>query len=59
MTAILKNVYLDESDGFVNKYNNTYHRTIKMKSIAVKISIYVPFDVENNEKILKVKLVIM
>ena len=49
-------MYLDESDGFVNKCNNTYHRTIKMKPIDVKISIYVPFDVENNEKDSKSKV---
>ena len=31
MTAISKNVYLDVLDGIVDKYNNTVHRTIKMK----------------------------
>ena len=33
MTAISKNVYFDVLDDFVNKYNNTVHRTIKMKLI--------------------------
>ena len=28
-------------DDIVNKYNNTYHRTIKMKPIDVKSSIYI------------------
>ena len=32
MTSILKNVYIDD---IVNKYKNTYHRTIKMKSADV------------------------
>ena len=32
MTSISKNVYIDKLDGIVNEYNNTYHRTIKMKS---------------------------
>ena len=31
MTSISKNVYLDKLDEIVNKYYNTYHRTIKMK----------------------------
>ena len=35
MTATSKNVYFDELDDIVNKYNNTDHRTIKMKPIDV------------------------
>ena len=35
MTPISKNVYFDVLDDFVNKYNNTIHRTIKMKPIEV------------------------
>ena len=35
MTAISKNVYFDVLDDIVNKYNNTFHRTIKTKSIDV------------------------
>ena len=31
MTAINKNVYYDVLDNVVNKYNNTWHNTIKMK----------------------------
>ena len=31
MTAVSKKVYIDTLDGIINKYNNTYHRTIKMK----------------------------
>ena len=30
---ISKNVYNDKLDDIVNKYNNTYHRIIKIKSI--------------------------
>ena len=30
MTLIPKNLYIDELDGIVNKYNNIYHRTIKL-----------------------------
>ena len=36
MTATGKNVYYDVLDDVVNKYNNTKHSTIKMKSIDVK-----------------------
>ena len=32
MTSILKNVYIDKLDEIANKYNNTRHRTIKMRS---------------------------
>ena len=33
MTAISKSVYIDKLDDIVNKYNNTYQRTIKMKPV--------------------------
>ena len=33
-----------------NKYNNTYHGTIKMKSVDVKSSTYIDFDKENDKK---------
>ena len=36
MTSISKNVYIDKLDDIVNKYNSTYHTTIKMKPIDVK-----------------------
>ena len=35
MTKIKKNVYFDVLDDIVNKYNNTVHKTIKMKPIDV------------------------
>ena len=35
MTAISKNVFFDVLDDIVNKYNNTIHKTIKMKPINV------------------------
>ena len=41
MTTISKNVYFDELDDIVNKYNNTVHRTIKMKPIDVKDNTHV------------------
>ena len=50
MTLILKNVYTDKSDSLVNKYNNTYHRPIKMEPGGVKSSIYTDFNKENNKE---------
>ena len=41
MTSISKNVYVDKLDDIVNKYNNTYQRTIKMKPVDVKSSTYI------------------
>ena len=40
MAATSKNVYFDVLDDFVNKYNNTVHRTIKMKPTDVKSDSY-------------------
>ena len=41
MTSISKNVYIDKLDDIVNEYNNTYHRTIKMKPVNVKDNTYI------------------
>ena len=38
MTSVSKTVYIDDLDDIVNKYNNTYHRTIKMKPVDVNRS---------------------
>ena len=38
---------MDKLDDIVNKYNNTYHRTIKMKLVDVKPSVYVDFSKNN------------
>ena len=35
LTAISKNFYFNVLDDIVNKYNNTVHRTIKMKPIDI------------------------
>ena len=50
MTAISKNVYIDKLDDIVNEYNNTYHRTIKMKPADVKDNTYIDFEKEVNDK---------
>ena len=36
MTSFSKNVYIDKLEHIVNKYKNTYHKTIKMKPADVK-----------------------
>ena len=39
MTSISKNVYTDKFDDIVNEYNNTYHKTIRVKPFDIKDSI--------------------
>ena len=41
MTSTSKNVYIDKLDDIVNKYNNAYHKTIKMKPVDVKDNTYI------------------
>ena len=36
MTSVLKNLYIANLDDIVNKNNNTYHGTIKIKPVDVK-----------------------
>ena len=55
MTLISKNVYIDKLNDIVNKYNNIYPRTIKMKS-DVKNNTYIDFNKEVNDKDPKFKI---
>ena len=50
VTAVSKNGYYDILDDTVDKYNNTYHNTIKMKPIDVKNNSFVEYNEEPNEK---------
>ena len=50
MASISKNVYIDKLDDIVNEYNNTYHRTIKMKPVDVKDNTYIDFKKEVNDR---------
>ena len=60
MTAIPKNVYINELDDIVNEYNNTCHRTTKMKPADVKNNIYIlTFRKKFMIKILNLKSMIM
>ena len=49
-------MYIDKLDDIVNKYNSTYHKTIKMKSTDVNPSLYIDFNKENNKEGLKFKV---
>ena len=50
MTSISKNVYIDRLNDIVNKYNNAYHITIKLKPVDVKSSTYIDSSKEINDK---------
>ena len=55
MSSISKNEYIDKIDDIVNKYNNTYHRTIRMKLIIYILILIKKLVI----KIPNLKLVIM
>ena len=48
MGAVSKNVYFDVLDDILNKYNNTVHRTIKMKPIDVTADSYAKYNEDFN-----------
>ena len=56
MTSISKNVYIDKLDDIVHKYNNTYHNTIIMTPVDVKLSTYIDSSKEINDKDPKFKV---
>ena len=56
MTSMSKNVYINKLDDIVSEYNNTYHRTIKMKPVDVKYNTYVDSKKEVNDKDHKFKV---
>ena len=47
MTSVLKNFYINILDDIVNKCNNAYHTTIKIKTVDIKQSTYI----ESSKKI--------
>ena len=59
LNTVSKNVYIDKLDNIVNKYNNTYHRAIKMKPFDVKSNTYIDFSNKINIMVLILKLVIL
>ena len=57
-----KYVFIDKLDDIMGKKSNKYHRTIKMKPVDVKPSIYVDFNKKKKKmirKVLNLNLVIM
>ena len=53
MTAISKNVYFDVLNDIVDKFNNTYHKTIKMRPTDVKSDSFAEYNEQSDEKDLK------
>ena len=49
MTVVSKNVYFTVLDDIVDKYNNTFQKTIKMKPIDVTSDSYAEYDEDSNE----------
>ena len=43
-------LYINKLNDKVDKYNNTYHKTIKMNSADINSSMYFDFSDENNDK---------
>ena len=50
MTSISKNVCIDKLDDIVDEYNNTYHRTVKMKPVDVKSGDHIEYNVNSNDE---------
>ena len=59
LTSVSKNVYIDKLDDIVDEYNNTYHRTIKIKPIDAKGNNILILVKKLMIKILTLKLVIL
>ena len=41
ITIVSKNMYINKLDEIIDKYNKTYHRTIKMKPADVTVDNYI------------------
>ena len=54
--SVSKNVYTDKLDDIVDKYNNTYHSTIKIKPVDVKSNTYIDSSKQINKKVPKFKI---
>ena len=50
ITAVSKNMYTDKFNDKINKYNNIYHRKIKMKPVNIKDNTYIDFLKEFHQK---------
>ena len=59
MSSLSKTVFIDKLGDIVNKYNNTYHSTMKMKPSDVKSNTNIDSSKKINDKNLNLKLVIL
>ena len=50
MASIPKNEYIGKFNDIINKYNDTYNSTIKMKPVDLKLSTYIKTNKEINDK---------
>ena len=58
MAIVSKKIFFEVLDDIVDNYNNTYHRTIKMKPIDVRSDSYVKYMILM-QNILNFKLMVM
>ena len=56
MADISKHIYFDVLDDIVEKYNNTYDNTIKMKPVDLKSDSFAEYNKKSNEKDPKFKV---
>ena len=56
MTAVSKNFYFNVLDDIVNKYNNTVHTAIKIKTIDATSDSYAKYNEDFNERDPKFKI---
>ena len=56
MTSITKNVNIHKLCDIVDEFNNTYHRSIKIKPADIKDDTYFDFEKELNDKDSKFKI---
>ena len=56
LTSVSKSFYIDKLDYIVNKCNNAYHSTIRMKPVDVKSNLYIDSNKEINNKNPKFKI---
>ena len=56
MTSISKNMFINKLNNIVDKYNNTYDNTIRIKSVDVKSSTYIDFYKQNSTEHPKFKV---
>ena len=54
----IRNVDIDKLDDIMNENKNTYHRTIEMKPVIVKIANYAECSANSNDKDPKFQVVV-